>query len=256
MSDPKVYGPKPSGENAGAALSGNASNDDPEIEDANVKEIRDSPRENPDGDASGSPAWMGVVEDLLRVGGKELFEATKNYVRQGNLSLFSRRNPEPEARTQEASRPEAPQVPPPEHFEPARGGSDAEDSRSSAPRRNNEGGKTTNPKRQQEGPGVSTVPENVKSLSQGDLARVKVGNHVVWVEVTGTADHGDDYEGRMASSGVGLSEGDPVTFSAHHLIGRVGEAPKNPEVGPPKGIVGERTRQNPSAREGPLPPRF
>jgi len=258
MAKPEVHGQPPSGENAGAALSDDGSGQNAGIEEAKVKEIRDSARGNPSDGGSGSPAWMGVIEDLLRVGGKELFNVTKDYVKEGNLSLFSRRNPEPEESGGESGDPEAPSVPPPEHFQSGNGG-DSSGGSQSASRQNREQSRQTRPNGEEshdpDTPTSAPTP-NVKSLSPGDLARVEVGNSVVWVDVVGTATGSDDYEGRMASAALGLAEGAPVTFSKRHLLGSVGEAPQNPQPGPPEGIAGKRTRDNPGSQDGPLPPRF
>lgn len=258
MAKPEVHGQSPSGENAGAALSDGSSGSGADIEDAKVKEIRDSARGNPSDGGSGSPAWMGVIEDLLRVGGKELFNVTKEYVREGNLSLFSRRNPEPEDGDQEDGGPEAPSVPPPEHFRANGAEKNADSGGSTGGARPNRGQGSRPQTEENSDPDspVSAPTPNVKSLSAGDLARVEVGNSVVWVEVTGTATGSDDYEGRMASAALGLGEGAPVTFSKRHLLGSVGEAPENPQPGPPEGIAGKRTRDNPGSQDGPLPPRF
>jgi len=260
MAKPDVHGQPPSGENAGAALSDNGPGKGAGVEEAKVKEIRDADRGNPSGDGSGSPAWMSVLEDLLRVGGKELFNVTKDYVREGNLSLFSRRNPEPENTGQEDGGQEAPSVPPPEHFQ-SRGDGESgssgvsEGARSESSSRNS--GQEPDDKDGSDPDSPTSAPTpNVKNLSPGDLARLEVGNSVVWVEVVGTATGSDDYEGRMASAALGLGEGAPVTFSKRHLLGRVEEAPKNPEPGPPEGIAGKRTRDNPGGQDGPLPPRF
>jgi hypothetical protein len=55
---------------------------------------------------------------------------------------------------------------------------------------------------------------------------------------------------------LNLPAGEPVTFAASQVLGKVGEAPKNPAPGPPEGIGGRRTRDNPAGQNGPLDPRF
>jgi hypothetical protein len=93
-------------------------------------------------------------------------------------------------------------------------------------------------------------------LTPGDIARVEVGNSVVWAEVTGRAGGRDDYEGRLAHPALGMAEGAPVTFAKRHLLGREQQAPLDPTPETPEGIAGKRVRENPSDSGGPLPPRF
>jgi len=286
MAEPTVHGPDPEnqsggrtphggvpgGENAGAAVG---------AKPANVKEITDSgqgsqSRGNP-GASEHKPAWIGMVEDLLKAGGKELWSATKQYVKEGNLSLFSRRNPaqqenpQQEGSTQEtssqgeSSRGEpsgAPEVPSPDHFEPQVGQKTASSQPSSgrSPTRANGHNRPGNQPRRRQKP-AATKPSSRPAPpgevpTPGDLARVEVGSSVLWVHVTGRASGSDDYEGRLAHPALGLAEGAPVTFARRHLLGREQEAPKNPTPKVPEGISGERVREPSSSSGGPLPPRF
>jgi len=252
MATPDVHAPD--GANAGAALG----SDESKIEDATVKSIEDKsePRANPSDGAQ--PAWMGVVEDLLRVGGKELFEVTKDYVREGNLNLFTRRNPEPDPEEGEEGDPNAPRIPSGDYFNPEpRGGASSKANEGGTSSSNRKAPSSGGGSASEDYDGPTPNPAPMKGdVSPGDLARVEVGNSVVWVEVTGTADGTDDYEGRLAAPALGLPEDAPVTFAKRHLLGRVGEAPENPTPGTPEGIAGKRTRDNPAGQDGPLPPRF
>lgn len=291
MATPEVHGPtpgaEPGGTNAGSALNsrsnGRASGTrdsetgssgrpgEKNIEPANVKSVTDSGegRGNPGGGGPSAPGssspLLGIVEDLLKAGGKELWSATKDYVKKGDLSLFSRKNPSPQADTGKKGESRAPDVPPPEKMDPSSGSSPSSKgtpggSGAAAPRVGGDGqpassSGSASSSKSDSGPSPNPSASTAE-LSGGDLARVGVGNSVVWARVTGPASGTDDYKGRLAHPALGMPEGAPVTFAQRHVLGRVGEAPEDPTPQVPEGISGKRVRENPGGQDGPLPPRF
>lgn len=233
----------PGGESAGDAVR-RASKEG--VEDVEAKIIGENERSNPEGATSGGgPNYMeGVMEvakEVLRAGGKEVLNAATDYIREGDLRLFTGSGGTAATSGQE---PPGEQIPEPSSFRPNPGGGESTDPAKTTQSENDSGGAPM--------PMTGAGPDDLRA---GDIARVDLGKAVVWAEVVGPSGGADDYEGRLESESLGLPEGEPVTFSARHVVDKVGEAPDNPTPETPNGIR-NRTRANPGQSDGPLPPRF